>query len=408
MAASATQASAELRRVRGAPVWPPEHLETLVDRFRAEDFDAPGGRARIRLEVDGRGRWDAVYGVGDMRLASASERMRPDAALTADLDTWTAIAEDLTGGMDAYRAGRLRVRHNLHLAIGFLAATSGSPEAGRLRSARVDTAQGPIATLQAGAGEPVLMLHGLGATKASFMPTIAALAPSNRVIAVDLPGFGDSGKPLGAPYHAPFFARSTAALLDALGLERAHVIGHSMGGRVAIDMGIRHPERTGRLVLMTPALAWKRARRWAPWLRFVRPELGLLQPTSRRATEAVVRRLVPGADNAWVAAAVDEFLRSYLSARGRAAFYAAARQIYLEEPSGPRGFWERLAGMSPESLFVWGRHDTLVPIGFARHVEAALPAARHLELNCGHVPQLERPRQLHAAIRRFLATNAPR
>ncbi len=52
---------------------------------------------------------------------------------------------------------------------------------------------------------------------------------------------------------------------------------------------------------------------------------------------------------------------------------------------------------------MWGTHDTLVPIGFMRHVERTLPGARHLELSCGHVPQLERPRETHAAIRKFLA-----
>jgi pimeloyl-ACP methyl ester carboxylesterase len=54
-------------------------------------------------------------------------------------------------------------------------------------------------------------------------------------------------------------------------------------------------------------------------------------------------------------------------------------------------------------LFVWGRHDTLVPIGFMKHVEKALPRAKHVELRSGHVPQVERPRETHAAIRKFLA-----
>jgi pimeloyl-ACP methyl ester carboxylesterase len=59
--------------------------------------------------------------------------------------------------------------------------------------------------------------------------------------------------------------------------------------------------------------------------------------------------------------------------------------------------------LQPEALFVWGRQDGLVPIGFARHVERVLPGARHLELDCGHVPQLEAPQQTHRAMARFLA-----
>jgi len=85
--------------------------------------------------------------------------------------------------------------------------------------------------------------------------------------------------------------------------------------------------------------------------------------------------------------------------RGRVAFYAAARNIALEQPGE---FWDGLERLSPESLFIWGRRDGLVPIAFARHVRERLPAAMHCELDCGHVPQLERPAQLHAAITRFL------
>ena len=88
---------------------------------------------------------------------------------------------------------------------------------------------------------------------------------------------------------------------------------------------------------------------------------------------------------------------------GRAAFYAAARQIYLEEPHGKEGFWPRLRTLQADALFVWGRRDRLVPIAFARHVKEALPHARHLELDCGHVPQVERPEQTHAALAAFLS-----
>jgi pimeloyl-ACP methyl ester carboxylesterase len=115
--------------------------------------------------------------------------------------------------------------------------------------------------------------------------------------------------------------------------------------------------------------------------------------------EEIVKRLVPASSSRFVRPAIDEFLRSYLTPRGRAAFYAAARQIVLEDPER---FWTGLEALSPESLFIWGRNDTLVPIAFMRHVQRALPAAQHVELNSGHVPQLEAPAQLNAAIERFL------
>jgi pimeloyl-ACP methyl ester carboxylesterase len=256
--------------------------------------------------------------------------------------------------------------------------------------------------MSAGTGDPLICVHGLGGTKASFLPTVAALADGHRVIALDLPGFGDSEKPLPAPYDSAYFARAVIELMDALGIERADLVGNSMGGRVAIEAGLRHPERVGRVVLLSPALAWLRDRPLKWLLQLPLPRLGLIQPTPRRATEAIVRTLIPGGANGWAAAGVDEFLRSYLTPRGRAAFYEAARNIYLDEPHGENGFWTRLGGLSCRTMFVWGREDALVPIGFMKHVQRTLPKAHHVELDCGHVPQLERPRETHDAMRRFL------
>jgi pimeloyl-ACP methyl ester carboxylesterase len=378
---------------------PPPALRTLAGRYDPAVFD-PQRDARVRLAVRDGGAWDALLAGGALRLVPA-DGATPDAMLTADAPTWRTIAADVRGGMDAFRSGKLRVRQDLHLGVGLLAATSGTRADGRLRFAMVDTRRGRISTLEAGSGPAVLAIHGLGATKASLLPTVAALADRFRVIALDLPGFGDSDKPLGAPYDARFFARAVIALLDAHGLERAHLIGNSLGGRVALEVGLHAPDRVDRLGLLAPSLAWRKERPWASLLRFVRPEFGALQPAPRAVVERVVDRVIPGGSGGWAAAGVDEFMRSYLTRRGRAAFYAAARQIYLEEPEGEDGFWPRLRTLSPPSLWVWGRHDRLVPLSFARHVTDALPGARHLELDCGHVPQLERPREAHAALTRF-------
>ncbi len=388
--------------VSAATSSPPLSLRALVDRFDASAFDAPERRAQIRLIVPKEGRWDVLVDGAGARLAAADQRSEPDATLTADRQTWGAIARDLRGGMDAYRSGRLMIRHNLHLGVSLLAATSGMTGPERLRFQRIETASGEVSFLTAGAGEPVVLIHGLGATKGSFLSTVAALADSFQLIAIDLPGFGDSAKPLRAAYDPAFFARSVVHLMDALKLERAHVIGNSMGGRATLELGLRHPERVRRLVMLAPSLAWLRERPWAPLVRLLRPELGLLQITPRSVVEAVVHRILPVAEFNWVRAGVDEFLRAYLTPRGRMAFYAAARQIYLEEPHGAEGFWTRLAGLQAPSLFIWGRADRLVPIGFASHVKQAVPAARHVELDCGHVPQIERPAETHAAIAEFL------
>jgi pimeloyl-ACP methyl ester carboxylesterase len=373
-----------------------------VGRFDAEVMDVPGGRARICLQVRDGGSWEARISDRRVELSPADEEPAADALLSADARTWERVAHDVRGGMGAFRRGRLRVRRNLHLGIGFLAATSGLTGPGRLSFESVRTRKAKISMLSAGTGETVLCLHGLGGTKASFLPTVAALADRYRVLAPDLPGFGESDKPIAAPYDAPYFARTMVDLLDELGIERTHLIGNSMGGRVAIELGLESSQRLRCIVLLSPALAWVRDRPWKWLVQLPLPRLGLLQPTPRAIAEPIVRRMVPGGSDGWSAAGVDEFLRSYLSPRGRAAFYAAARNIYLDEPWGDRGFWPRLSALSPRTMFVWGRYDQLVPVGFRKHVERALPAARHVELDCGHVPQVEAPQGTHAAIREFL------
>ena len=361
-------------------------VKTLAARYDPSVADPPL-QARVRLTA-GEEAHDAVISPDGALIVEANGRT-PDAVISGTPEAWRRAAEK--GGLASLRAGGLRMRQNLHVAVGFLAGTSGG-----LRLRMYETPHGAISAAEAGSGPVLLAIHGLGGTKASFLPTIGALADAFRVIAVDLPGFGDSVKPLRAPFDAPYFARVMDDVLDAVGADRAHVVGNSMGGRIGIELALTRAERVDRLVLLSPAMAWLRPRRWAPIVRLLRPELSLVP----MPVEPIVRRLVPA--NGWAAAGVDEFLRAYTTARGRHAFNAAARNIYLDEPHGEEGMWSRLAALQHESLFVWGRKDRLVPIAFMKHVERTLPAARHLELDCGHVPQVERPRETHKAIREFL------
>jgi hypothetical protein len=201
----------------------PTGIEALAQRYDPDVIDVPGGRALVRLRVRGGEDWDARIAGRRLRVVPASEANEPDAVIGADPMTWLRVAGDVRGGMEAFQRGKLRMRGSLHLGVGFLAATSGARDPGRLRFERLHTRGGRVSVLSAGVGPEVLLcLHGLGGTKASFLPTVAALAERYRVVAMDLPGFGESDKPIGAPYDSAWFARSVFDTLDALGVDAAH------------------------------------------------------------------------------------------------------------------------------------------------------------------------------------------
>jgi pimeloyl-ACP methyl ester carboxylesterase len=195
--------------------------------------------------------------------------------------------------------------------------------------------------------------------------------------------------------------------MDARGISRAHLVGNSLGGRVAIEVGLRRPERVQSLSLLCPSMAWRRRRHFVPLVRLLRPELAAIPHTFG---DALVRqqfwgmfsrpeRIHPSAADV----AVEEFLRNYRSVNARVAFHAAARHIYLEEPLGPNGFYTRLRELNPPAMFVWGDEDPLVPHAFSRYVRDALPHAPQVVLEqCGHVPQVEHPVDANTLVREFI------
>jgi pimeloyl-ACP methyl ester carboxylesterase len=300
------------------------------------------------------------------------------------------------------------VRGNLDWAIAFesmFRLPGGRPPLLRIRD--VPVGRHRVSTMTMGAGPDVLLIHGLGGTRASFMETAAALSTRYRVHAPDLPGFGASCKPALGWYNARWFADIMLCLMDELGIERAHLVGNSMGGRIAIEMGLNHPERVGALGLLCPAVAWIR-RGFHPIVRLLRPEFGFLPHHIRRSLVAAQfwsifhdRDVI---DPAMGDLMVDEFQRIYQSAGARYAFLASARNIYLEAPYGRNGFYPRLAELEPPALFVWGSHDPLIPSAFNRYVRKWLPGAEQVIFQgCGHVPQVERPDEVNELLTRFFA-----
>jgi pimeloyl-ACP methyl ester carboxylesterase len=310
-------------------------------------------------------------------------------------------------GVEAFQRRLLTVGGNLDHAIAFeglFRLVGGRPPLLQIHD--VPVGRHRISTLTMGQGPDVLLLHGLGGTRASLFETAATLSRSYRVHAPDLPGFGSSSKPALGAYNAGWFADIMLGLLDELDVERTHVVGNSMGGRVAIELGLVAPDRIRALGLLCPAVAWLK-RGLHPIVRLMRPEFGLLPHAFRRSVVASHfwgmfhdRDLI---DPEVADLVVDEFQRIYQTAGARLALLASARNIYLEAPFGRHGFYRRLADLEPPALFVWGSHDPLVPVAFEHHVREAVPQAEHLTLDCGHIPQIERPAELHAAISRFFA-----
>jgi pimeloyl-ACP methyl ester carboxylesterase len=352
--------------------------------------------------------WEVRCTSHGARTRKGATARRPDVVIGTDAATWMALRRGELSGIQAFSERRLYARGNLDLAIAFEGLFR--LENGRRPLLRIHEVRLPgrrISTLTMGSGPDVLLLHGLGGAKSSFFDTAAALSATYRVHALDLPGFGASSKPTTAPYTARYFADTVRAVMDALGIGRAHVAGNSMGGRVAIELGLRHPDRVGALVLLCPAVAFVK-RTYHPLVRIMRPELGLLP--HRFARDRVAEHLWSlfsdgdAIDPAVADVVVDEFQRIYATPGGRIAFLASARNIYLEAPFGANGFYGRLSQLEPPALFVWGSHDTVIPPAFGRHVAQWLPSAEQIVLDgCGHVPQVERPQQCIGLIERFFA-----
>ena len=387
-----------------------EAFAELPDRYlgAADEFDAT---FEIRLGDVGR-TWEVRLN-GSRCTVRPSTTREPDVVIGTDAATWLALREGRLSGLEAFSQRRLHARGDLDLALGFegLFRLPGGRDP-LLQIAQTPTCHGRVTSLIAGCEtEQVICLHGLGSNKVSFFETVAELARDHTVHALDLPGFGSSDKPARGAYDAPWFAEAVASYMSQRGIERAHLVGNSMGGRIAIEVGFRFAERVSSLSLLAPALAFRR-RHLARLVRLLRPELAAFPHPLR---ETLVREQLMDLfadserlDPAAAEIAVEEFCRSYRSRGARVAFFAAARNIYLDEPYGEDGFYARLAELEPPALFIWGEQDRLIPPGFARHVNAALPSAsQQILTECGHVPQIELPELTNELIRKQIAAARP-
>ncbi len=261
--------------------------------------------------------------------------------------------------------------------------------------------------LTAGEGPPLVLLHGVGDSAATWARVMPALARSHRVYAPSFPGFGYSDKPK-ADYSPAFFTDFMLDFLDALAIERAALVGNSLGGLVVLRLALANPARFTALGLVDSsglgrevslalrlltlpgygnlAVAWNKTRvgaaQWAlgmAALLFARPTR---VPAEWLALEYRMARL-PGFMEATRAA-----LKSGLNMRGQ-----RYREILLDE----------LPRLPMPVLVVWGERDRVVPASHARSAVGRLARGQMAIVpDCGHLPQLEQADHFSAVLTRFL------
>ena len=354
------------------------------------------------------GAWTLHLDDGRVRLTRGAVS-HPDATVTAEPSTLAAVLEGRLSGVEAFLAHGLVVRGNLALALQMDGAFDVGERPVTHPVARIRTVLGVrTAYLEAGPADapPVILMHGLGATNASMLPLLADLSRDHRVLAPDFPGFGASDAPRWR-YRATDLALWLHAFQREVGASPAALVGNSMGGRVAIEAGLTSPASVHRMVLLCPSPAFRRMRQFVPLVKLLPPDAVVTRlPLGHRLLVGGIRAMFAKPDRLprpWYDAAADEHERVMRDYRHRRAFFAALRQIYLEEAFGDDGFWDRLPEMTVPALFVWGDRDRLVPSSFERHVVAAVPGARSIVLHdSGHVPQFEHPARTAELTRAFI------
>ncbi|MHB1570935.1 MAG: alpha/beta fold hydrolase [Solirubrobacteraceae bacterium] len=242
-----------------------------------------------------------------------------------------------------------------------------------------------------GAGEPLVLIHGIGSRWQIWEPVIDSLSSRHDVIALDLPGFGASpAPPPGTPPGSESLATLVAGFLDELGIDRAHLAGNSLGGLVALRLGLRGRALT--VAGVSPSgfasraeLAWTRASLWAS----VRASRALAPRADALMASSLVRRLGLGLFMVHAERMPPAEAAANLRALAAAPWFDATLASFrpLELSGGER--------LTVPVTIAWGQHDRVLVPRQARRAARAIPAARVLTLRgCGHVPTYDDPEQV--------------
>jgi pimeloyl-ACP methyl ester carboxylesterase len=262
-------------------------------------------------------------------------------------------------------------------------------------------------TEELGKGDPIVLLHGFGASSYTWRHVREGLARTNRVIAVDLKGFGRSDKPLDEAYSALDQAELVAALIEQRRLDRVTLVGHSFGGSVALATALllerKHPGRLQRMVLLDAAA----------YVQGLPPALHILRiPVLGPFSAAVVPPEVQSGAALMLAyrhpskitsADITAYAKPIYEEGNRHALVQTANKII---PEHAHILAHRYRTLPQPALLVWCREDKIVPLAIGERLAKELPRARLEVLDgCGHLPHEEEPEKTLALITKFFADN---
>jgi 2-hydroxy-6-oxonona-2,4-dienedioate hydrolase len=252
--------------------------------------------------------------------------------------------------------------------------------------------------LEAGRGEPIILLHGTGGEGARWMPTIQGLARNFRVIALDQIGFGQSDKPL-TIYHSGVFAGFLAQFMKTIGVPKAAIMGQSMGAGVALYLAVHHPEMVERLVLVDGG--GYRAATETPtappnWHNRQIANAGTLEE-SREYLEKLYY------DHSFV---TDALVEQNLILRLRSASTTESMQTANDRGLG--GVTEEeVRGIKSPTLLIWGMNDPLSAVANADKLNGAIKNSRKVLFEkAGHYPFLEHADKFNQVVLEFLKSQS--
>lgn len=252
-----------------------------------------------------------------------------------------------------------------------------------VRSVEVDGFRMPY--LVGGDGPPLVLLHGFGADRSNWVRIAPHLTPHFRIVAPDLPGFGDSTRKPQGDYTYPAQVRRLETFLDRLDLDTVHLGGNSMGGQIAGRFAVRHPDRVRSLWLLAPG-------------GVVSADTSELQRLAARGENPLFVESPEDFDRLMDFVFVEEPyvpgpIKDHLARRAmenRAFNERISRQIEADT----RPLEEDLKGVSIPTLILWGKQDRLLHVSGARILGSVMPESEVVVLEeTGHVPMVERPRR---------------